>query len=234
MKPFLFKYLLGVFVLSMVVACSETERDNLITPMELTVEQVEPDSVVVHCLALDFKVVNFVKWKTAFDENDSLRKSFGFRSNHIFRKALDTNQVLLMMMVTDLDKASAFNTDPEVIAQMSEMGVIGQPAAKILNAVHFEQKIASQNLILMQYEVEDYKTWVKRFEKEAMSFNTNSGVKALYRLYVLDNPNMVSMLMEVSSFELAERLIGSPNNISSMKEYGAISEPIMTFLKFIE
>jgi hypothetical protein len=217
----------------MVVACSETERDNLITPMELTVEQVEPDSVVVHCLALDFKVVNFLKWKTAFDENDSLRKSFGFRSNHIFRKALDTNQVLLMMMVTDLDKASAFNTDPEVIAQMSEMGVIGQPAAKILNAVHFEQKIASQNLILMQYEVEDYKTWVKRFE-ETMLFNSNSGVKALYRLYVLDNPNMVSMLMEVSSFELAERLIGSPNNISSMKENGAISEPIMTFLKFIE
>ena len=67
-----------------------------------------------------------------------------------------------------------------------------------------------------------------------MSFNTNSGVKALYRLYVLDNPNMVSMLIEVSSFELAERLISSPNNISSMKESGAISEPIMTFLKFIE
>ncbi len=233
LKTRIHKYILGVLLLCIAAACTEPEGDKLTTPLELTVERVEPDSVVMHCLALDFQVVDFFKWKSAFDQNDSLRKAFGLRSWHIFRKVLDTNQVLVMMKVTDVDKASAYSTDPEVTAQMKDMGVVGVSSVKILNAIHLEDKTQSENLILIQHEVEDYKAWAMSFE-DAMSTNENIGIKALCRLYVLDNPNMVSVLLEVSSFELAEQIMSSPTNISSMKESGAISEPIITMLTFIE
>jgi len=73
------------------------------------------------------KVEDYVKWKSAFDQAISIRKTAGSKGGYIFRNADDANEVLLLLECDDLGKFRQFMQSPELRDRMQESGVVGPP-----------------------------------------------------------------------------------------------------------
>src|SRR5258708_13174309 len=73
------------------------------------------------------KVFNYAKWKTSYDEHDSLRLVNGIHSYVIGRGLQDSNMILVAVKVDDMAKAKAFAKDPGLKKAMQKGGVTGTP-----------------------------------------------------------------------------------------------------------
>ncbi|MEO6453487.1 MAG: hypothetical protein ABIN97_05410, partial [Ginsengibacter sp.] len=89
--------------------------------------------VVVH------KVANYNKFKTTYDEHDSLRLASGIHSYAISRRQPDSNTVIVATKADDMDKAMAFAKDPSLKAAMQKSGIVGAPD------IHFYKVVYDDN-----------------------------------------------------------------------------------------
>lgn len=233
MKPRVIQYFLTILVAFLFSACSTSEDQQLETPFELAEKIVEEDSVLMHCMAIQQRVADFKKWQNGFNEHDSLRDAYGLSVLNVYRFAEDTNKVMVMLEIKDLEKAFKYAASSEVWHGMKDLGVIGQPVVNVLNAIHIEEKHKGTHCILVQHDVADHKKWKERFLDYNRN-NENENISALCLFYFHDNPEKVSVLLEVSEFEIGKQLVSSESVKKDMREMGAVTEPVLTLLTVVE
>jgi heme-degrading monooxygenase HmoA len=73
------------------------------------------------------KVADFSAWKLIFDSHSAAQQQSGLRAPKILRNLDDPNEVVLLFEVTDLEKARAFVSSPEVPAAKEQSGVVDRP-----------------------------------------------------------------------------------------------------------
>ena len=78
-------------------------------------------------LLIRHKVADFAKWKPAYDAHLSARQKAGLKEEHLFRNADDSNEVLLLFSVEDVDKAKAFAASDDLCQAMENAGVSDKP-----------------------------------------------------------------------------------------------------------
>ena len=79
------------------------------------------------------KVSDYAAWKRAFDDHSDTRASYGSQGGSVFRNAEDTDEVLILMEVDDLDQARAFLASDDLRDKMAEAGVSDQPDVYLLD-----------------------------------------------------------------------------------------------------
>ena len=233
MKPRVIQYFLTILVAFLFSACSTSEDQQPETSFDLTEQIVEEDSVLMHCMAIQQRVIDFEKWQKGFHEHDSLRDAYGLSVLNVFRSAEDTNKVMVLLEIVDLEKAFKYAASSELWYGMKDVGVIGQPVVNVLNAIHIEEKQKGSYCILVQHDVADHKIWKERF-LEYNQNNDNENISALCLFYFNNNPQKVSVLLEVSEFEIGKQLVSSESAKKDMREMGAITEPVLTLLTVVE
>ena len=233
MKPRVIQYFLTILVAFLISACSTSEDQQLETRFELPEEIVEEDSVLMHCMAIQQRVIDYKKWQKGFNEHDSLRDAYGLSVLNVFRFAEDTNKIMVLLEIEDLEKAFEYAALSEVWYGMKDLGVIGQPVVNVLNAIHIEKKQKDSHCILIQHDVADHKKWKEHFLDYNRN-NKNENISALCLFYFNDNPQKVSVLLEVSDFEIGKQLVSSESAKKDMREMGAITEPVLTLLTVVE
>ena len=78
-------------------------------------------------LLVRYKVFDFAKWKSDYDADLSARQKAGLKEEHLFRNADDSNEVLLLFSVEDVDKAKAFTASDDLRQAMEKAGVSDKP-----------------------------------------------------------------------------------------------------------
>ena len=73
------------------------------------------------------RVSDFGQWKRIFDSHDQAHQNAGLRLLHVWRSIDDPNLVFSQFEVTDLAKARAFTSAPEVEDAKSASGVVDTP-----------------------------------------------------------------------------------------------------------
>jgi hypothetical protein len=112
------------------------------------------------------KVANFAKWKTSYDEHDSMRLANGIHSYVIGRGLQDSNMVLVAVKVDDIEKAKAFAKDPSLKKAMQKGGVTGTPSFSFVTMVFQDTATISSDLrSRATLTVKDWDTWKKSFEE---------------------------------------------------------------------
>ena len=115
--------------------------------------------VVVH------KVANYDKWKTSYDEHDSMRLAAGIHSYVISRRQPDSNTLVVAVKADDLDKAKAFAKDPSLKVAMQKGGVVGAPDIQYYKIVYDDNSsIATDIREIRTFKVKDWDAWKKAFE----------------------------------------------------------------------
>ncbi len=73
------------------------------------------------------KVSDFAKWKPVYDAHASARQNAGLRELHLLRNTEDSNEVILLFSVQDLNKAKAFAASDDLRQAMQKAGVSDKP-----------------------------------------------------------------------------------------------------------
>jgi len=73
------------------------------------------------------KVADFAKWKQVYDAHASARQNAGLRELHLLRNTEDSNEVILLFSVQDLNKAKAFAASDDLRQAMQKAGVSDKP-----------------------------------------------------------------------------------------------------------
>ncbi len=70
-------------------------------------------------------VQDFVRWKIVYDSNLPARQSAGLKELNLWRNADKPNEVVLLFEVSDMAKAKAYTSSPELKEKLKAGGVIG-------------------------------------------------------------------------------------------------------------
>jgi len=81
---------------------------------------------MVHML-VRHKVADFAKWKTVYDVHGSARQNAGLKQEHLLRNVDDPNEVILLFLAEDLEKAKAFAASDDLRQAMQKAGVSDKP-----------------------------------------------------------------------------------------------------------
>ena len=80
------------------------------------------DNLTVHC-----KVKDYAAWRANYDAQQTHRASAGIANGRVYRRAEDTNDLVVLFDVTDPAKARTWSSSPDLKASMEKGGVIGSP-----------------------------------------------------------------------------------------------------------
>ena len=78
-------------------------------------------------LIVHHRVRDFDAWKSAFDQNASVRARYGCTGHTIYRSADDPNDVRIFTEWPSREKAEQYTRDPSLPEAMQRGGVIGEP-----------------------------------------------------------------------------------------------------------
>jgi hypothetical protein len=74
------------------------------------------------------KVSDYGKWRPFFDQNESVRRSYGATGvKQIYRDAKDPDMITLVLEWDKAENAQKFTTDPQLIELRKKAGAIGEP-----------------------------------------------------------------------------------------------------------
>ncbi len=78
-------------------------------------------------LLIRHKVEDYDRWKKAFDDHESIRQAAGSKGGYLFRNADNSNEVVMIVEMEDLDRARQFVGSDDLRQAMEGAGVTGPP-----------------------------------------------------------------------------------------------------------
>lgn len=73
------------------------------------------------------RVQDFDKWKSAYNEHQSVRVAAGLKDLRLWHNADDLNDIFLLFEAADVAKTKAFAASADLKEKMTSAGVIGKP-----------------------------------------------------------------------------------------------------------
>lgn len=139
------------------------------TTAETTTPVIEPVNTIVttpeNMMIVQHKVADFAKWKSSYDEHDSMRLAHGMHSYVLGRGVQDSNMILVVVKADDVAKAKAFAKDPSLKKAMQKGGVTGAPAISFVTATWQDTaNIGAVPRSLTSFSVKDWDAWQKSFD----------------------------------------------------------------------
>lgn len=222
----LFFLFLALYV-CLLSACSESDNEQPEATEEITDEAPEHKVRITPCMFVQHRVADYQVWKKGFDEHASVRDAYGMKILNVFRLKEDSNHVIFIMEVSDFKAAYKYAASPELEETMEKLGVIGNPAIKMLNATQYPAEQEKTTYMFIQHRVKDYKIWKKGFDGYA-SVRQEYGLYALNVFYLDGNPNNVLVLMEVDDFKSAGKYFLLQNLEETMRKFGVVGNVEIT------
>jgi len=166
---------------------------------------------------------DFPAWKSTYDGDAPRRTAAGLTEIHVLREHANANLVALMFGVSDVSRANAMSTSPELASAMKAAGIIGTPRARFR---HGEYKRGSAaNYATMTLAVRDYETALKAYAMDAADRKA-AGLTDLALLQLDDDPNNLVVLWAVGDVARATAFFDSAALAAHMaKNAGVVGPP---------
>ena len=178
-------------------------------------------------------VKDFNVWKTFFMAHDSVRQSYGLKTIGIGREMEDSNKVIVIFRISDLQKAKEFSAMPELKEVMDQAGVDSPPSMDYVNVVRNDSSDIPQNTRMMvKHHVKDFAAWLKVFDSEGKDTRAGFGMmdRALGR--GVDDSNMVYVVFAVLDPVKAKARGESPELKKLMEDAGVDNAPEFVNYRF--
>ena len=185
-------------------------------------------------LTILHKVANFAKWKPKYEAHDSVRRSHGLTNYVLGRGLNDSNMVLIVLKMDDVNKAKELAASAGMKETMQKAGVIGKPTFSYLEVVMDDNSTIEQNTrLMMKHHVKDWDAWKKVFDSHK-SARMDAGLIDRALGHDIDDNHMVSMVFAVTDMQKAKAFMNSADLKAKMKEAGVDGPPTSFFYKIVQ
>lgn len=191
-------------------------------------------SVPSNALILKFKVANFEKWKTSYDANDSFRRAAGLTNYIVGRGTSDPNMAVVILKMTDVNKAKEMTASTGMKERMHKAGVIGAPSVQFLDVVMNDTTPIDQKARLMvTHKVKDWDTWKKSFDSHKQA-RMDAGLIDRGLGYSDGDNHTVSIVFAVTDKKKADDFSKSKDLKDKMAEAGVEGPPTFFYYDIVQ
>ena len=195
-----------------------------------TTTPARPGNVMI----MQFKVADFAKWKSKYDERDSIRRSYGLTNYVIGRGLDDHNVVLVILKMEDANKAKELTSSQGMKDRMKEAGVTGRPTFQYVEVVMDDNSpIEQTNRLMVTHKVKDWDAWKKEFDDHKQT-RIDSGLIDRGLGHDIDDPHDVSIVFAVTDMQKAKAFIQSKDLKDKMEKAGVVGKPTFFFYDIVQ
>ncbi len=187
-------------------------------------------TVSYKALMIQHSVAAYSGWKEVYMADDSLRKANGMFPMFIARGTEDTNTVIVMNKITDIEKARSFAASEGLKMTMEKAGVNSLPIAAYLDVIRDDTSAIPQNeRVMIVHKVKDFDTWLNVYDAEGMMKRAENGLVDRGLARDMDDPNKVYIVFAVTNKEKAMARMQSDELIKLMADAGVEGQPSTYF-----
>lgn len=183
-------------------------------------------------IMIKHKVADYAKWKDAYMAHDSMRNVYGITKFVIGRTMDDSNTVVVVDKIADVQKAKDFAASPSLKEAMGKAGVIGAPEIAYSTIVRFDSAGTDQkDRLRVSHKVKDYATWLKAYDAEGKATRLANGMQDRAIARDVEDSNLVSVTFVITDMAKAKARAASPELKKLMTDAGVEGEPKALFYK---
>lgn len=172
---------------------------------------------------------DYPTWKKAYDAHAPSRAAAGLTELHVLREHANANLVALSFAVSDVGRAKAFTTSPDLAAAMKASGVVGTPRLRFRHGDY--KRASAANYATMTVTVRDFETALKAYAMDAADRKA-AGLTDLAVLQLDEDENNLLLLWSVSDVARATAFFDSPALAAHMaRNAGVVAPPERHFWK---
>jgi len=185
----------------------------------------KPSNLVI----IKHKVANYAKWLTGYEGHDTARVRFGLHNYVVGRGVKDSNMVIVILKMDDVEQAKAFGALPGLKEAMQKGGVIGKPEVQYLDMQMLDVSPTESPLrMIVSHKVKDYDAWKKEFDSHKQA-RMDAGLTDRALGYEMGNNKMVTLACVVSDMKKAEDFGASKDLKDKMQAAGVDGPPTIFF-----
>lgn len=179
---------------------------------------------------LTHEVTDWATWKRVFDGHEAARKAAGMLGHHINRRLDNPNVISIYMALTDVAKAQAFASSPDLHTVMASAGVKGAPSATWITPVS-EHIIWDREVpaALISHRVANFETWLAGYNA-AETVRQQGGIIGHAVNRSIDDPNLAIIYHQAASHDALKAFMANPGLKAAMEKSGVVSAPEVTLV----
>ena len=238
MNKLILKSFMTFSIMTVLFSCnSNTTNDD--SKKEATVDTAAvalvPESTQSMMMTVKHDVANFEKWKTGYEEHDSVRRSFGLTKMNLLRLQEKPNSLFLVFHMESVERAKEFSVLPALKDVMTKLGVISAPEFSYNNIVRNDiASIAAKDMVMITHRVKDFDTWLKAYDAEGITTRASQGMIDRYLCRGIEDSNFVTVGFAVTDLAKAKAAIFSASKKKIMTDAGVEGTPKIEFYQINE
>jgi hypothetical protein len=162
------------------------------------------DTTPFDVIEISHMVKDYDKWRPAFDKDSSARKASGMEFIVIGRNMENPNDLLVVLKVSDVQKAKSFAASPALEDVMEKAGVIARPDVQLFHVIRFEPDSKEKQWVTVTHKVKDFDAWLKVFDEEGKAAREEQGLLDVVLCRAIDDSNMVHLVFDIRQADLAK------------------------------
>ena len=184
---------------------------------------------------IQHRVKDFDKWKAGYLAHDSVRKAYGISQFVLGRSLEDSNMVIVIDKMNDVQKAKEFSTLPSLKDAMMKAGVTGAATFSYIDVVRSDDtKMDQKDRIMVVHKVKDFDAWLKVYDAEGKAKRAENGLVDRGLGRGIDDPNMVSIVFAVTDMAKAKARIASEELKKIMTDAGVEGPPQIIYYRLVD
>lgn len=181
------------------------------------------------------KVKDFSKWLPVYMGHDSARQASGVTPYRLGRSMEDSNMVLVVDRISDLQKAKDFGNSATLKEAMQKGGVIGKPDVAFYEVIRNDSsKIDNPDRLSVTTKVKDFATFLKTYDGEGKAKRAEFGLVDRAMGRNLDDSNTVRIVFTVTDMAKAKARMVSPELKKIMEEATCEGKPDFFWYKVVQ
>lgn len=220
---------------------SSTPKDNAnaadTTAATTSTETVAPPVFMpFDVVRVQFHVKDFDKWFAGFLTRDSARLANGIHKYVVDRGlGADSNMVMVISKIDDLQKAKAFYASAPTKAAMQKGGIIGAPKITYLHAIRSDTSDVPQaERVSVTHHVKNFDTWLKAYDGEGKDTRAANGLTDRSLARGMEDSNMVNVSFVVTDMAKAKARVASADLKKLMTDAGVDSAPEIIWYRLVQ
>lgn len=180
-------------------------------------------------LEITHTVKDYAAWRPLFNTDSTARNAAGMEDIVVGRGLEKNNDLVVVLKVSDVQKAKAFAADPKLKAVMDKGGVISKPEATFFHVIRFNADSKEKQWVVVTHKVKDFDAWVKVFDAEGAATRALNGMIDVVLARGIDDPSIVHLVFDIKDMAKAKARMNSPELKKIMMDAGVEGVPKIEF-----
>ncbi|MEO7524562.1 MAG: hypothetical protein ABIT58_10735 [Ferruginibacter sp.] len=179
-------------------------------------------------------IKDYAAWRPGFNADSVNRKAAGLNDFVVGAEMDKPNNIMMVLEVTDVQKAKDFAASPLLKERMNKLGVTSKTDVGYFHVIRFNKEANEKNWVVITHKVKDFDAWQKVYDNEGTAKRLSEGMIDAAMARGIDDQNIVQIVFDITDMNKAKAALASEENKKLMVTAGVEGKPAINFYTTVE